>query len=374
VILVARGLDADAFGGFAVVYASVLFLLALSRAFFGTVLTTTPDMLSATHQLKKTLGALLILVPVISGFVVVVGLVLAPGNTGSTLVLACAAPLVLIQDQFRFGAIAVGRPAAALASDSAWLLLVLMGLFVGTQGAAGALMWWLAGIVSAALIIWLMLGARPNMRGGMELLRGGHLVAASRAGGTLAVQGAVLILAALVAGVLGSEAVGSIRGAGTLMGPVNLLNAFAVLAFTASMTRARQANRRMIAAQIATGLAGAALVTGGVLLALPADVGELLLGDTWAQARQVLPWTVLEYTAVGVLAAALIGLTVEGAAKSVVIVSCLQGALIVAIGGLCALAFGTAESVVQGTGAAAWVSAGVAWLALLTADRRRRSS
>src|SRR5512132_4343544 len=99
VIMVAQSLSASAFGAFSVAYAVLIFLLTLSRSYFGTLLTLTDTRAAARDRAGAPLGALLVLAPVLTLATGGIGLLLSNKSDFSiVIVVALAAPLVCLQD------------------------------------------------------------------------------------------------------------------------------------------------------------------------------------------------------------------------------------------------------------------------------------
>src|SRR5215211_7164907 len=66
VIMVAQSLSAAAFGSFSITYAILIFLLTLSRSYFGTQLTLTESRAAARERSSSALGAVLLLAPALA--------------------------------------------------------------------------------------------------------------------------------------------------------------------------------------------------------------------------------------------------------------------------------------------------------------------
>ena len=121
VIMVAQSLSAPAFGSFSVTYAVLIFLLTLSRSYFGTQLTLTDSHAAAWERASSALGAVLLLAPVLVVATGGIGLLLSnQTDFAIAIAVAVAAPLVCLQDLLRYVAVAVGSPHVALASDTVW--------------------------------------------------------------------------------------------------------------------------------------------------------------------------------------------------------------------------------------------------------------
>lgn len=297
VFAMARLSGVDEFGSFSVAYAFFAFGLAVQRAFLGTLVSLTPDRVD-----RATLA-----IPVGWGLAVAAGglgtlAALDSASAPSTLFLISSA-WVYLQDVWRYRRIAEGNPFRALMSDGLWFLAaaVVFGLVV-----VGAVV---EGLVVVA--VWSVLGAGTALlvivaRGSLKFTDTSERLIDPRDVTTL-LPDAVLsqivpvLLASIVAASLSLEDVAAQRGAGTLMAPVSLLLAalpVVVLPLMARMPTA--ARRRSSAVQSALMLAIIA-GWGGLLLALPAAVGEFVLGDVWEPSRTLVLLVVVEMAFWGVV-------------------------------------------------------------------------
>ncbi|MGY1719492.1 hypothetical protein ACI8AG_10655 [Blastococcus sp. SYSU DS0552] len=295
VVLVARSASAADFGAFSVGYAGIVLLLAFGRAALGT-----PLLIGAADDGRRgRLGDALVLgcgLGLIGGLLVAASVLVAGSAPAIAVVLGVGAPVAVLQDVCRHGAIAAGRPRVALGIDTLWLLAVGAALLADVQevhrtDVLSAVSVWVIGGVAGALVAvaWLKptvvpAGVANRLRGSLRL----------RSDLTIAVvlpQVAMLVVLAVVAVGLSSPDVAALRGAGTLMGPVNLLFAamtFAVLPEIARMGRSVPVLR--IAGCMYAGLALVVLTWATILLLLPDGAGRALLGESWTGARDVLPF------------------------------------------------------------------------------------
>jgi hypothetical protein len=74
------------------------------------------------------------------------------------------------------------------------------------------------------------------------------------------------------------------------------------------------------------------LTLGGALLLLPQELGVRLLGDSWAGARAVLPFTVAEYCSISVTAAVLLAAKVRGDARAIAVQQVVLAVVVVVLG------------------------------------------
>ncbi|MFF4009661.1 hypothetical protein [Streptomyces sp. NPDC001717] len=312
-VLAARLSSASGFADFSMVYVTFSVLLGLNMAYVGQSLVLEKgdrvgDLARSaagfTGAASAAVGAVLALV----------GLVL-PGATGRAfLALGLVLPLVLLQDGLRYCFSALRTPERALAADALRLVCVVAALAVQPEGASAGrlvLVWGVSALPALALGLFLL---RPFVRGRRAdlrpYLRRGHL--GQRFVVEFAVGNGSSQLAVLGLGVFATPlAVGALRGATTLFGPLNVLfnsaNAFAP-PFLGRL-RGKRATVRATAL-LGLALAGIGAGWGAVLYALPDRVGSSLLGDTWAAASALLPATGAQYAVMGLGTCALLTLRV----------------------------------------------------------------
>ncbi|MEC4574023.1 hypothetical protein [Streptomyces virginiae] len=312
-VLAARLSSASAFADFSLVYVAFSVLLGLNMAYVGQSLVLEKgDGLGAacrsaagfTSAASAAVGVLL----------AVVGLAL-PGATGRAfLALGLVLPLVLLQDGLRYCFSALHAPERALAADALRLVCVVAALALQPEGASAGrlvLVWGLSALPALAVGLWLL---RPYVRGSRAdlrpYLRRGHL--GQRFVVEFAVGNGSSQLAVLGLGVFATPlAVGALRGATTLFGPLNVLFNSAN-AFGPPVLGRLGGKRATVRATAALGVVLAAVGAGWAtaLYLLPDRLGRELLGDTWAAASALLPATGAQYAVMGLGTCALLTLRV----------------------------------------------------------------
>ncbi|MEU9084143.1 hypothetical protein [Streptomyces sp. NPDC048357] len=312
-VLAARLSSAAGFADFSMVYVTFSVLLGLNMAYVGQSLVLEKgEQLGAmcrsaagfTGAASAAVGALL----------VVVGLVLPATPGRAFLALGLVLPLVLLQDGLRYCFSALRAPERALAADALRLVCVVAALAVQPEGASAGrlvLVWGLSAVPALGLGLWLL---RPYVRGAQAdlrpYLRRGHL--GQRFVVEFAVGNGSSQLAVLGLGVFATPlAVGALRGATTLFGPLNVLFNSAN-SFGPPVLGRLGGKRATVRATALLGLMLAALGAGwgAVLYALPERAGRQLLGDTWAATAALLPATGAQYAVMGLGTCALLTLRV----------------------------------------------------------------
>ncbi len=317
-VIAARVSTAAGFAAFSMVYLTFTVLLGLNMSYVGQVVvlergdaaTLATSCRSAVTFTACAAGT--VAVPLAVG-----GLLVGGRLGGACAALGLVLPFVLVQDGLRYAFSALRTPQRALAADVVRLLCVVPALLLQPRHASPARLvavWGLSAL--PALLLGLAL-LRPLVAGTVltwgqlrRYLRRGHLgmrfvveFAVGNASSQLAVLGLGLFADPL--------AVGALRGATTLFGPLNVLfnsvNAFG------PPVLGRLGGRR--ATIRAAGGLGAVLGVVGLgwaaaLYALPGPVGQHLLGATWPPAVALLPATGSQYAVMGLGTCALVTLRV----------------------------------------------------------------
>ncbi|MFF4494632.1 hypothetical protein [Streptomyces sp. NPDC001546] len=347
-VLAARLSSASGFADFSMVYVAFSVLLGLNMAYVGqTVVLEKGERLGAVcrSSVLFTAGA-----AAVAGLGLAVAGAAVPGDAGwAFLALGAVLPLVLVQDGLRYCFSALRVPERALAADVLRLVCVVAALAVQPRGAAAGrlvLVWGLSALPALGLGLWLL---RPYVRGARAdvrpYLRRGHLgqrFVVEFAVGNGSSQLAVLGLGAFATPL----AVGALRGATTLFGPLNVLFNSAN-AFGPPIVGRASGKRGVVRLTVLMGTVLAVVGAGwaAVLYALPDGLGRRLLGDTWAAASALLPATGAQYAVMGLGTCALLTLRVLNPKATLslqVVFSLLSVALLLA-------------------GYAAWGVAGAAW-------------
>ncbi|WP_405891489.1 hypothetical protein OG612_06815 [Streptomyces sp. NBC_01527] len=317
-VIAARVSTVHGFATFSMVYLTFTVLLGLNMAYVGQAVVLTRgdtgaacrSAITFTSLASGVVGVLLATVGAVTG--AVTGGWAGPG--GAFLALGLVLPLVLVQDGLRYAFSTLRRPGLALAADTLRLVCVVPALLLQPRHAAPGL---LVAVWGVSAVPALLLGLRllwPHVRGSRADLRPyvrrGHLgqrfvveFAVGNASSQLAVLGLGLFAAPL--------AVGALRGATTLFGPLNVLFN-SVNAFGPPLLNRLGGRRATTRATALLGLVLSAvgLAWGLVLYALPDHVGRQLLGDTWQLTATLLPASGAQYAVMGLGTCALVTLRV----------------------------------------------------------------
>ncbi|AZM45718.1 hypothetical protein DMB38_07590 [Streptomyces sp. WAC 06738] len=242
-------------------------------------------------------------------------LALVPGELAHGLaMLGVVLPVVLLHDVLRYCFAALRLPHHALLADLLRLVVAVPALVLQPDGSSPArlIAVWGASALPALLLClalagYRLRGARGDWR---RYLRRGHL--GRRFVVEFAVGNGATQLSVIGLGLVASQlAVGALRGATTLYGPMNVLYNSATSFGPPVMNRIPNLRGKLrSAAALAVLLAGTAAAWTTVLVLLPDSAGRELLGDTWASTSSLLPATGSQYAGIALGTSALLTLRV----------------------------------------------------------------
>ncbi|MDK9494586.1 hypothetical protein QEZ40_002263 [Streptomyces katrae] len=312
-VLAARLSSASGFAAFSMVYVAFSVLLGLNMAYVGQ--TVVLEKGAGLGRVCRSSVLFTAAAAAAAGLVLAAAGLAVPGDAGwALLALGLVLPAVLVQDGLRYCFSALRVPERALAADALRLVCVVAALAVQPQGVSAGrlvLVWGLSALPALAAGLWLL---RPFVRGVRAdlrpYLRRGHLgrrFVVEFAVGNGSSQLAVLGLGAFATPL----AVGALRGASTLFGPLNVLFNSAN-AFGPPVVGRASGKRGVVRLTLLTGAVLAVLGGGwaAVLYVLPDRLGRQLLGDTWPAASALLPATGAQYAVMGLGTCALLTLRV----------------------------------------------------------------
>ncbi|MEO5920111.1 MAG: hypothetical protein ABIQ01_03115 [Pseudolysinimonas sp.] len=305
VLVIAGALNTAEFGVFAISFTALTLFVGTTRTYLGVPLALRAggDARSMRDGYDQSVSA--ILVAAVPVFVLVSGAGLVLAGTGmalssvsitAALAVGVAAPMLMVQDISRYFAIGRGTPGAAIMADAAWFAGVL-GLFLCRDlvRSEALLAGWVL-VIALSMVIQLV-----RFRPALNLALGGRLLAPHRGlresltVAVLMATGVTLLMGLLMGPFLGAAAVGAIRGAGTLFGPVNMLMAVLDLSVLGALARRPPGTDRRPILAVAGVFMLISALWSTMLLLVPPDLGVLILGETWTGARVVLPITSIEY-------------------------------------------------------------------------------
>lgn len=367
-VVAARSLDREGFGAFGLAFAVYLLAAGGCRALVTEPLVSLysgvapgslrPILRTATGAAAGLgLGASVVLAAVAA----VVG-----GASGRALgALAVVLPGLLLQDAWRYGFVAAGRPRAALVNDAVWcatqVAVLVVLVMTGPLTVVVVIVWWGASGTVAALVGCGQAATIPALSSAPGWLREHRHLSGRYATEFVTATGAAQATLLGLGTIAGLAALGAVRGAQVFFGPINVVFGGIYLALTAEGSRLRsepaQLRRLMVMASGALIAVGAGWLVVGV--ALPGSAGRWLFGATWGASQDVLVPVGLAVLGGGAAAGAIAGLRALAAARASLRARLLG--LPVVLGVPLAAAFAGPRPFAVGLAVATWVGAAIWW-------------
>lgn len=310
----AKSLPSDDFAVFGLFQVVVILFLGLLRASLYEVGVLAPPERRALGQ-AAALDASLIAAAV---FGAGAGLALAD-DVWLGIGLGAASAALVLQDAVRQYALLSGRSAQALACDSAWLGILLVGPVVlaasGSQVSAASTVaaWWGLAALPGTVLVAARLRWRPDLRRIIPAARGGWRVSGWSMGDWSVRQAASQVMIYGLAAVGGPLQLAGLRAAQLVLGPLNVLFASAPLIFLPHAVGLRDArDRRLVSHMWALSLAmgGMAFLWGLLTILAPEEVMVAILGDQADHVSSFLPPLTLYLTCSGLAVGSTLGLRV----------------------------------------------------------------
>ena len=376
-ILVAGSVSAAAFGAFSIALLTFSFVIGVNRA---TVSDPLMIRFSAAppgelrDAVRRAAGAALVLGVGAGALCAAAGLAVHRDARTALVALGLALPGLLVQDTWRYGFFAAGRPAAATANDLVWTVVqfALVGVLLLT-GHGSVLLFtlaWGGAALAAGVVGCLQLGTLPDPSRAARYWRESRHLSARMGIDFVLNMGAVNLATYLVGAIVGLAGVGGLRAAQTLLGPLQLLfsglSSFVLPVFSRRAAAGARIKRTAATTAAVAGTLATAWVL--VLLALPHPLGVALLGDSWDGARRVMLASGVVSISVAVAMGASLGLKALSRPDLLLRVTLVQAPLIVGLGAYGAVTSGTAGAAV-GFAIAQAVGAALSWLGFTAAER-----
>lgn len=246
-----------------------------------------------------------------------------PGTaSGAALAFGITMGPLLLQDSWRFAFFTDRKGHLAFLNDLIWALIMFPAFVllatVGWDSVSTYVFVWGGSAGIAALVACLQTRIAPRPLETLQWWRSQRDLIPGFMGDFAIMSGINRATTYLVAAIAGIAASASLRGAGVLLGPVNLVfQGIPPVALPESVRLARRSRRQLMFAMVALSatLAAVAIVVGFLLLSLPQSVGEALLHDTWEPARRVVFVVSLALGASAINTGAMIGIRALGHAN-----------------------------------------------------------
>jgi O-antigen/teichoic acid export membrane protein/quinol monooxygenase YgiN len=270
-------------------------------------------------------------------------------------------PFVLLQDAWRYAFFSWGRGYHALINDTIWLFVqVPLMIFLKSTGHANVFWFviaWGAGAFVGSIVGSFQAKVIPNLRTVKQWLVKHHDLGLRFLAENTGANASTTLQSYAISYILGIVAVGSIRAAGVLMGPLNIMfYGIGMLTVPEGARILRKSPRRLPLYCVALS-AGLTLLTLAwtvlLLVGLPHGIGNLMLGSVWRHTYPlVLPTAA--FTVAGALGiGAGVGLHALGAARRSMRATLIGSVLILAFSLLGAVIAGVVGTLYFGAAGAA---------------------
>lgn len=351
--LIARAVTAEEFGVFGICFAVLTFLVGVHRALGSQAYAIRYPL--AQGQADPRLAGLCLGVAVSTAlaatpFIAGLAFLLGPWTQVlAVLIFGCGQPFLLMQDAVRSTLLAQGRPRDAALNDTVTTCVQIAGAATGAALGAnidGMVALWACGAVVGSGLGWVQLRTFPRLRGLRAWLQDVGHVSWPLLGEWVVLAGAAQMVFLGIGALAGVAALGSIRAAQTLLGPLGAfglaITAFALPHLSAQDLSARQV--RMYAWALSVVLLGVDLTWGLVLILLPDSLGMELLGASWAGSQVVLVPLLLQQMAIALGGGPIILLATMRQTSRSLRIAVLHASLLSALGLLGALLYGAREA------------------------------
>ncbi|MFI2619644.1 hypothetical protein [Streptomyces sp. NPDC018584] len=380
-IYVARSLGLAAFGVFSLAWVTYGVVLSVSRGLATDPLVVrfsgVPDA-SWRGAVARSSGAALGVGTAIGAACLVAGLALG-GRVGPAFAgLGVMLPGLLLQDAWRYSFFAAGAGRKAFVNDLVWGVALVPAMVVAARvgSVAAFVLAWGASAAVAAVYGCFQSGIRPRLTGAREWLREHRDLGYRYLAENVSTSGASQLRAYGLGAIAGVGAVGAVRGAELLLGPfLAVLMGLSLVTVAEAARVLRRAPHRLGAFCLLLGgaQAVAALLWGAALLLVPDRAGELVLGDVWGSASQLIVPATLGVAFAGLGTGAAAGLRALAAAGRSLRSQLFASACYVG-GGLGGAAVAGTVGSAWGVAAATVCGSAVWWLQLRSALRERHQN
>jgi O-antigen/teichoic acid export membrane protein len=341
-MFVARELSPSSFGAFGIAFATYAFVLNIANGLISEpfhVRFTEPPVdawRNATRQASGTAISVGLACAVLCG---IVGLIVAGAVSEALLALALTLPALTLQDTWRATFFARRKGKLSFVNDLVWALTLVPALAIASRTEQNTLFWlviaWGGAASVAAVVGSVQARCVPNPAQTFRWLQAQRDIAPRFLCEKVVHSGGHHVAVLTIGAVAGLAAVGGIRGAEMLLGPLYVVTVgIRVMAVPEAVVLLRRSARRMRQALIvlATGFSAVAIMVGLAALSIPEHWGESLLGSTWPAARPALLPIAAFMGASGASMSAGIGLRALGDARRILKVRLQTTPLVIAAG------------------------------------------
>ncbi|MFE1441729.1 hypothetical protein [Streptomyces sp. NPDC058739] len=380
-IYVARSLGVTAFGVFSLAWVTYGVVLNVSRGLATDPLVVRFSGVSDApwrRAVARSSGTALGVGAAVGAGCLMAGLALG-GDVGPAFAcLGVMLPGLLLQDSWRYAFFAAGTGRKAFVNDVVWGVALVPAMVVAAHVgsvAAFVLAWGTSATVAAGYGCF-QSGIRPRVSLARAWLREQRDLGYRYLVENVSLSGASQLRAYGLGVIVGVGAVGAVRGAELLLGPfLAVLMGLSLVTVAEAARVLRQAPQRLgrFCLLLGGGQAVAALCWGGALLLMPDRLGELVLGDVWTSAAQLIVPVTLGVAGAGLGTGAAAGLRALAAARRSLRCQLFASACYVT-GGLGGAALAGTVGSAWGVATATLAASAVWWLQLRSALSEHQNS
>jgi O-antigen/teichoic acid export membrane protein len=324
-IVVARTLGLEGFGAFGLAFVAYQIVVGLARAVVAQPLLirysgveTDRWRRGAAAGAGMSLLIALLSVPIL----VLVGVLTTGSIREAFLALAIVLPGMIVQDAWRFAFFADHRGRSAFVNDLLWGVFQIAALTLAASVGATTVWWavlaWGGGATIAALLGVIQAGVAPRITASRAWTHEHRDLLPPYIGEFAAQILAGQLMLYSIGWIAGLAAVGALRGANVLLGPIHVIvQGTYLVAVPEAVHLLRTDLRKFVAFCI-----GASAVLGAVgigwtamLVLIPQEFGVALLGEVWDAALEIVPIWGVAFAVVNLAAGAAIGLRAMAAAR-----------------------------------------------------------
>ena len=325
VALVARTVTPRDFGAFSLAYATFTLSLGAFRALSGEPLVVRFSSVPADlwrQGVKASAGMVLVVGAAVGIGSLLTGVAIGGSLGGLLMILGLCLPVLLLQDTWRFALFACGRGNAALLNDATWAIVMFGVIAMLIETDLSSVGWYTAAWAGAGCLATLvgMLQVRllPSPAGAVRWLVHQRDLGPRFLAEFVVSTGSSSLTLFGIGSLAGLAQLGRLRAGQVALGPLNILFGGANLVTVPESVRLlKESSQRLIRASrwISAVLAVAVVLWCLVLLTIPEDVGELLLGKNWDGARSLLLPLSIGSVGFALAYGAMTGLRALGAAR-----------------------------------------------------------
>lgn len=298
-ILVTHAAGAKAFDAFSVVFLLFATMIGIERALVGQPLGIrhSAELGPARRRTVSRAMGLVVTVTVPAALLMLLSGLALGGRIGSTLVATAAVlPFLILQDACRYAFFAAGEARNAALNDAVWAAVqfTAMGVLITDRSATAAslVLAWGGAAGTCVVIALLQLRAVPNPLAAIGWIKEHRDLVPYLLGEYLLSTGAFNGGYLTVGAIIGDEAVGSIRAAQVLLGPLQIVSTagltFGLPELSRRAERLSRRGRLRIAVLTSALMASLSLAYTGALALIPDALGALLFQAKWYEAQAVL--------------------------------------------------------------------------------------